>query len=35
LFTIAFLVYRYINPVGAGIFVEKVKTIPDKVSDFM
>jgi hypothetical protein len=33
LFTIAFLVYRYVNPVGASIFVEKVKAIPDRVSD--
>lgn len=35
LFTISFLVYRYINPVGASILVEKVKAIPDKISEFV
>ena len=35
LFTISFLVYRYINPVGASMLVEKVKAIPDKISEFI
>ncbi len=35
LFTLAFLVYRYINPVWASMFVEKVKAIPDSISEFI
>ncbi len=29
LFTIVFLIYRYINPEGANLFVEKVKSVSD------
>lgn len=31
LFTIVFLVYRYINPVSANNFVEKIKAIPNNI----
>jgi len=32
LFTVAFLIYRYINPDGASRFVDKIKSIPDRFS---
>jgi len=35
LFIIVFLVYRYINPIWASMFVEKMKSIPDQISDFI
>lgn len=34
LFTIAFLVYRYISPDGASRLVDKIKSTPDTISSF-
>lgn len=33
--TIAFLVYRYINPYGASKLVDKIKAIPDSISGWI
>lgn len=35
LFTAVFLVYRYLNPEWASKFVDYVKSVPDKISDFL
>lgn len=35
LFSIIFLVYRYVNPIGASIFIEKIKIIPTQISELM
>lgn len=32
LFTVIFIIYRYINPDSASLLVDKIKTIPDTIS---
>jgi len=34
IFTVVFLVYRYINPLWASRLVDKIKSVPDRISSF-